>query len=139
MLVAHLILLGKLFYKTAVDVSNSLFSYRTVLLRFGTSDVVDADRNVLAGVYQWSKSHMYEGTCEWSTLNVITRILNWHRLFIGSHFKCCNVGVIWWCLKRMHKKFKTHAAVRILTKCGDWNYPSIDLLTQIQSWTFLFT
>ena len=38
MLVAHLILLGKLFHKTAVDVSNSLFPYRTVLLRFGTSD-----------------------------------------------------------------------------------------------------
>ena len=52
MLVAHLILLGKLFHKTAVDVSNSLFPYHTVLFRFGTSDVVDADRNVLAGVYQ---------------------------------------------------------------------------------------
>ena len=51
MLVGHFILLGKLFQKTAVNVSNSLFPYRTVLLRFGTSDVVDADRNVLAGVY----------------------------------------------------------------------------------------
>ena len=51
MLVAHLILLGKLFHKTAVDVSNSLFPYRTVLFRFGTSDVVDADRNVLAGAF----------------------------------------------------------------------------------------
>ena len=52
MLVAHLVLLGKLFHKTAVEVSNNLFPYRIVLLRFGTSDVVDADRNVLAGVYQ---------------------------------------------------------------------------------------
>ena len=43
MLVAHLVLFGKLFHKTAVDVSNSLFPYRTVLLRFGPSDVVDAD------------------------------------------------------------------------------------------------
>ena len=50
MLVAHLILVGKLFHKTAFGVSNSLLPYRTVLLRFGTSDVVDADRNVLAGV-----------------------------------------------------------------------------------------
>ena len=52
MLIAHLILLGKLFHKTAVDVSNSRFPYRTVILRFGTNDVVDADRNVFAGVYQ---------------------------------------------------------------------------------------
>ena len=57
MLVAYLIVFGK----TAVNVSNSLFSYRTVLLRFGTSDV-DADRNVLAGAYQCS--HMYKVTCE---------------------------------------------------------------------------
>ena len=52
MLVAHLIVLGKLFHKTAVIVSNSLFPYHTVFLRFDTSDVVDADRNVFAGVYQ---------------------------------------------------------------------------------------
>ena len=59
-----LIVFGKLFHKTAVDVSNSLFPYHTVLLRFGTSNVVDADRNVLAGVYQCSKSLMYVGICE---------------------------------------------------------------------------
>ena len=58
MLAAHLILLGKLLNKTSVDVSNGLFPYRTVLLRFGTSDVVDADRNVLAGV-----DHVYPESC----------------------------------------------------------------------------
>ena len=47
MLVAHLIVFGKLFHN---NVSNSLFPHRTVILRFGTSDVVDADRNALAGV-----------------------------------------------------------------------------------------
>ena len=40
------------FHRAAVDVSISRLPYLTVLLRFGTSDVVvDEDRNGLAGVY----------------------------------------------------------------------------------------
>ena len=95
MLVAHLILLGKLFHKTAVDVSNSLFPCRTVSLRFGTSDVVDADRNVLQ-VY----TNEVNRTCmkAFASEAPLMIILYWHRLFLGSHIKCCNVGFIGWCL-----------------------------------------
>ena len=44
-------LFGKEFHRAAVDVSISRLPYLTVLLWFGTSDVVDEDRNGLAGVY----------------------------------------------------------------------------------------
>ena len=48
---AHLMLFGREFHRAAVDVSISRLPYLTVLLRFGTSDVVDEDCNGLAGVY----------------------------------------------------------------------------------------
>ena len=44
-------LFGREFHRAAVDVSISRLPYLTVLLRFGTSDVVDEDRNGFAGVY----------------------------------------------------------------------------------------
>ena len=43
--------LGRLFHNAA-DVSISRLSSITVLFLLGTSDVVDVDRSVLAGVYQ---------------------------------------------------------------------------------------
>ena len=79
MLVAHLILLGKLFHKTAVDVSNDLFPNRTVLLRFGIRDVVHADRMSL---------QVFTNEVNRTCMKALA------SLFIGSHFKCCNVGVI---------------------------------------------
>ena len=44
-------LFGREFHRAAVDVSTSRLPYLTVLLRFDTSDVVDEDRNGLAGVH----------------------------------------------------------------------------------------
>ena len=44
-------LFGREFHRAAVDVSISCSPYLTDLLRFGTSDVVDEDRNGLAAVY----------------------------------------------------------------------------------------
>ena len=44
-------LVGREFHRAAVDVAISRLPYLMVLLRFGTSDVVDEDRNGLAGVY----------------------------------------------------------------------------------------
>ena len=44
-------LFGREFHRAAVDVSISRLPYLTVLLRFGTSDVVDEERNGLPEVY----------------------------------------------------------------------------------------
>ena len=43
-------LFGREFHRAAIEVSISRLPYLTVLIRFGTSDVVDDDRNALAGV-----------------------------------------------------------------------------------------
>ena len=51
MFLANLMLLGMLFHNAA-DVSISRLPSITVLFLLGTSDVVDADRSVLAGI-QW--------------------------------------------------------------------------------------
>ena len=69
---AHFISLGREFHSAAVDVSISLFPYLIVLLRFGTSDVVNEERSGLAGEYQWNKSIMYCGASRCKTLNVNT-------------------------------------------------------------------
>ena len=44
-------LFGREFHRAAVEVSISRLPYLTVLFRFGTNDVVDEERNGLAGVY----------------------------------------------------------------------------------------
>ena len=49
-----------------------VFPYVIVLLRFGTSEVVDEERSGLAGKYQWNKSMMYSGASRCKGLNVIT-------------------------------------------------------------------
>ena len=43
--------LGRAFHRVAADVPISRLPYRIVLLRLGTSDVVDADQRTLVGVY----------------------------------------------------------------------------------------
>ena len=58
MFLANLMLLGRLFHNAADVVSISRFPSITVLLLLGTSDVVDADRSVLAGVYQLKRFAM---------------------------------------------------------------------------------
>ena len=52
MFLANLMLLGRLFQNAADVVSVSRLPSITVLFSLGTSNVVDADRSVLAGVYQ---------------------------------------------------------------------------------------
>ena len=42
---------GRAFHRVAADVPISRLPYRIVLLRLGTSDVVDADLRALEGVY----------------------------------------------------------------------------------------
>ena len=49
---------GSIFQRVADVVSKSRLPYLTELFLFGTSDVVDADRRGLTGVYQFSISHM---------------------------------------------------------------------------------
>ena len=57
---ARLILLGSEFHKAANDVSIIRLPYRIVFILFGTSDVHDADFNVLdeVHVHQWKSSHI---------------------------------------------------------------------------------
>ena len=52
---------GIVFHSAAADVSSNRLPYLTVLLRFDTSDVVDAERNGREGVYQFNNSHIYCG------------------------------------------------------------------------------
>ena len=42
---------GRSFHRVAADVPISRLPYRIILLRLGTSDVVDADLRALEGVY----------------------------------------------------------------------------------------
>ena len=46
------------FHSAPANVSSNRLPYLTFLLRFGTSDVVDAERNGLEGVYQFNNSHI---------------------------------------------------------------------------------
>ena len=66
-------LFGREFHRAGVDVSISRLPYLTVLLRFGTSDVVDEDRNGLAGVYHLNISHMYVGACPCNILKYMEK------------------------------------------------------------------
>ena len=58
---AHLITLGSIFQRVADDISRRRLPIRIVLLLFGTSVVVDAERRGLLGLYQFNSSHKYEG------------------------------------------------------------------------------
>ena len=53
----HLISSGRKFQSEAAAVSINLFPNLTVLLRFGTSDVVFADLRGRLGWYQFNKSY----------------------------------------------------------------------------------
>ena len=52
-----LMFVGREFHNIAADVSKSRLPCLMVMWRFGTSDVVDADRSALLGWYQLSMSH----------------------------------------------------------------------------------
>ena len=58
MFLANLMSLGRLFHNAADVVSISRLPSITVLFLLGTKDVVDADRSVLAGVYQLKRFAM---------------------------------------------------------------------------------
>ena len=58
MFLANLMSLGRLFHNVADVVSISRLPSITVIFLLGTSDVVDADRSVLAGVYQLKRLAM---------------------------------------------------------------------------------
>ena len=49
------------FHSAPAIVSSNRLPYLTVLLRFGTSDVVDAERNGREVVYQFNNSHIVCG------------------------------------------------------------------------------
>ena len=70
----HLISSGRKFQSEAAAVSINLFPNLTVLLRFGTSDVVFADLRGRLGWYQFNKSHKYDGASEWRALNTNNKI-----------------------------------------------------------------
>ena len=67
---------GRAFHKVAADVPISRLPYRIVLLRLGTSDVVDAGLRALEGVYHGSSSQIYCGELLCNILKVNTSIFN---------------------------------------------------------------
>ena len=60
-LLAHLSSCGNMFHSVAVEESNNLCPYLTVLFLLGTIDVIEADLSVLGGWYQFNSSHWYDG------------------------------------------------------------------------------
>ena len=49
-----------MFHSVAAEESSNLRPYLTVLILFGTSDVVEADLSDLGGWYQFNSSHWYD-------------------------------------------------------------------------------
>ena len=54
---AHFSSCSKMLHSVAVEESNNLRPYLTVLFLFGTSDVVEADLSGLGGWYKFNSSH----------------------------------------------------------------------------------
>ena len=85
---------GNVFHRVAEYELMRRLPRRMVLFLLGISDVVDADRRGLVGVYQLNSSHKYVGDRLCNDLNVMINILNWQRLLMGSQCSVLSIGVM---------------------------------------------
>ena len=93
-LLAHLMLFGREFHRAALEVAISRLPFLTVVLRFGTSDMVDEERMALQEcTIETSHIIMYVGACPCNTLNFNTRSFDIYSLLTASF----SIGVMCWC------------------------------------------